>query len=347
MIEKNKGMLILISLIIILVTEMVGINMQIAFNYLPIFFAIITTILFNLRLKEETNNKKRMIIVNIIILSINFLLTKLITGYFTYISILAILILCKFLDRIDFSQFDKLFIWNIVKYYIIPLAILLIIEMCYFKIAMAVSKLYEMWMVNYVFVAMGVIYMILTANIVMVMLAILFKDIINSKIVINVSSKSVFIIFSIILLIILCIKIILGCINGSEADSKINILNDTIQSNSLNEYYELNFEPSLKIEGEAVDKVNRYIISFNDILIKGESNGADLFYKMNANTLQELVNRRTITKKEALQEYKESAESYIERLNIHKENLSMQNISNVIIYLLDIISIFIVYKKLQ
>ena len=51
------------------------------------------------------------------------------------------------------------------------------------------------------------------------------------------------------------------------------------------------------------------------------------------------------TKKEALQEYAEGAENYIDRLKIYKENLSMQNVSNVIIYVFDIICIFIASKK--
>ena len=58
-----------------------------------------------------------------------------------------------------------------------------------------------------------------------------------------------------------------------------------------------------------------------------------------------MVARKSMTEKEALQIYTQSAELYSERLNIYKENLFLQNVSNVIIYLLDMICIFIVYKK--
>lgn len=347
MIEKNGAMLIVISIMIILFTEIIGINMQIALNYLPIFFAIVIVILFNLMLKKETTNKKSIIIFNIIVLGTNFVLTKLIGGIFGYSSILAILILCKFLDKINFIQFDKLFFKDIVKYYIIPLIVLLIIDMGYTKLAYAISELYEFWMVNYIYFAMGVIYDVLIANIMMTMLVLLFRELINSKIQINASSKSICIISSIILIIILCTKVAGGCINSNEADNKIEILNNAIQSNNLNTYYELNFDPDLKLEDmdEIQDKEQRYMMSFNDILVKGVSSWSELFYKTETNGIEDSVNRRNTTKKEALQIYIESAENYVERLNIYKENLSMQNTSNVIIYLLDIICIFIVYKK--
>ena len=71
MIEKNADTIIAISIIIILFTEIIGINMQIAFNYLPILFAIITVILFNVKLKEELIDKKKIIIINVIIIAIN------------------------------------------------------------------------------------------------------------------------------------------------------------------------------------------------------------------------------------------------------------------------------------
>ena len=347
MIERKGAMLLVIAVMIIVFTESIGINMQIALNYLPVFFAIITVILFNLKLKEKITNKKSIIIINVIVLGINLLLTKLISGIFSYASILAVLILCKFLEKIDFLQFDRFFIKDIIKYYIIPLIILLIIDVGYPKLINTISELSDFWMVDYIYFAMNIIYEILIANIVMVMLVIFFKDIINSKIAINISSKRIFIISSIILVIILCIKIIIGCINGSEADTKIEMLNTAIQAKDLNTYYELNLDPNVNLEdmSEIQEKEPKYMVSFNNILIKGVSSWSELFYKTETNGIQDMVSRKSMTGKEALQKYTESAEEYIERLNIYKENLSLQNVSNVIIYLLDMICIFIVYKK--
>lgn len=125
------------------------------------------------------------------------------------------------------------------------------------------------------------------------------------------------------------------------------MLNSAIQSNNLNTYYELNLDPNVIWENmsEIQEKEKIYMQSFNNILIKGVSSWSELFYKTETNGIQNMVSRKSMKEKEALQEYMESAEKYIERLNIYKENLTLQNVSNVIIYLLDLICIFIIYKK--
>ena len=38
--KNNNTILIIISIMIVIFTEIIGINMQIAFNYLPIFFVL-------------------------------------------------------------------------------------------------------------------------------------------------------------------------------------------------------------------------------------------------------------------------------------------------------------------
>lgn len=345
--QKNGIYVMIIATTIIAFTEIIGINMQIAFNYLPILFAVTTMILFNLILKKQKIDKKRMIIVNIIILIINAVLTKLITNTISYTSILAVLILCMFIDKINFTQFDKVFIKDIFKYYILPLVVLLFIDIGYTKLMYEVSELYQFWMVNYIYLAMVVLYNILIANIVMVMSVILFKDIIDSKTTINISAKSVFIVSSVIIIIVLVIKMSIGVINENKASAKIDILNKAIQSNNLNEYYQLDLDPSITVENhsEIFDKQNQYMTSFNNILIKGVSSNSELFYKMGTNTIQELVNKRIMNKNEALQTYRENAKNYVDRLNIYIKNLSMQNILNVLIYIGNIIFIYIIYKK--
>lgn len=342
---KENGTMLIISIIIILFTEIVGINMPIVENYLVLFFAIIALILFNLKLNKITNNKKVVILLNSIVLGINIGLCLLIRRL-SYGAILSILILCKFLDKIDFSQFNKLFIKNIVKYYIVPLIILLVIDKGYLILANTMSEIYEFWFIKYIYFAMIAINTIFWANIVIIMLVLLFKDIINSKITIHISSKSIIIISSIIVGIILCIKIMIVYYNQKEADNKIDILNNAIQSNSLNTYYELDFYPSVKPNiGEHNGEILRYRMSFNDMLIKGMTTEMELEYKVETSEIQDIVERRPNTKKEGLQIYREKAEEYIKRLRIYKQNLSIQNVANVIIYLLDIIAIFIVYEK--
>lgn len=344
--KKNNAILIVISIMIVIVTEINMQNMQIAFNYLPIFFAIITLIFLNLKLKGMTD-KKHLIIINIIIIVLNFVLTSLIRENLGYASVLAILIFCKLIDKNN--EFDKSLIKNIIVYYIIPLIILLGIDAGYPRLTIKISESSNYWMVNYNYFAMFTIYETILANIVMTMLVIVFKEIIDSKIQIDINAKTIMITVAIILGAILCIKIILGYISINDANYKIDKLNSAIQSNNLNTYYELNFDPKLTIENirDVQEKEKRYMVSFNEILTKGVSSWSELSYKVGTNGIQDMVKRRTMKQKEALQKYNESAENYVERLKIYKENLTMQNISNIIIYLIDITCAFVIYKRIE
>lgn len=346
--KKNNTILIIISIMIVTFTEIIGINMQIAFKYLPIFFAIIILVFFNEKLKEMTD-KKHLIIINIIIIVLNLALTNLISGTLGYASILALLIFYKLIDKNNGLQFDKSLIKNIIIWYIIPLVILLGIDAGYSKLISEMSEFSNYWMVNYNYFVMDTIYRIILANIVMVMLVIVFKERIDSKIEININSKKIMITSAITLAVILCIKIILGYIGINDANSKIEKLKNAMQSNNLNTYYELNLEPNLTVEdiGEVQEKERRYMVSFNEILTKGVSSWSELFYKLETNGIQYMVNRGTLKPKDALQKYNESAGEYVVRLCIYKDNLNMQNISNIIIYLIDIIFIFVVYKKIK
>ena len=288
-----------------------------------------------------------MIIVNIIILTLNVGLSKLITHNINFNSILAVLILCKFIDKINFVKFDKIFIRDVFKYYILPLVVLLFIDIGYSKLIYKISELYESWMVNYTYTAMVVLYEILITNITIVMLVILFNDRIDFKTNINISAKFIFILSSIILILILSIKLSITFMNENKTDSKINMLNNALQIDNLNEYYKLDLEPNIKLEDEdeIFDKLEQYMLSFNDILIKGVSSGTELVYKTATNGLQDIVNGRRMTIDEALQDYRERAEDYIYRLHIYKKDLWLQNVSNIIIYFGNIIFIYLVYKK--
>lgn len=346
--KKNNTILIIISIMIVTFTEIIGINMQIAFKYLPIFFAIITLVFLNKKLKEMTDKKH--LIINIIIIVLNLVLTNLISGTFGYASILALLIFYKLIDKNNGLQFDKALIKNIIMWYIIPLVILLGIDAGYSKLISEISESSNYWMVNYNYLAMVTIYKIILANIVMVMLVIVFKEIIASKIEININSKTIIMIISAITLaVILCIKIILGYIGINDANSKIEKLNRAIQFNNLSTYYGVNLDSNLTVEdiGEVQEKERRYMVSFNEILTKGVSSWSELSYKLETNGIQDMVQKRTMNQKDALQKYNESAKKYVERLNIYKDNFTVQNISNIIIYLIDIIFIFVAYKKIE
>ena len=201
--------------------------------------------------------------------------------------------------------------------------------------------------VKYELVVMSVIYEILIANIVIIMMTMLFKETINTKI--NISPTIILVISIIVLLIIVIAKIIGGFIYENDVDKRITILSNALQVNNLNKYYEINFDSSIDLEDieEIIEKANRYMSSFNNMLNKGTLISSELMYKIRTNGLEGLVSSKSMSKKEALQTYKESAEYYIDDLNYHKEILTMQNVVNIIICSLYIICIVIVYVKVN
>ena len=340
--ETNKPILLIIFIIIMLFTEIMCINIEIAFNYLPIVFYIISFVMFTILIKRKINNKKDIVILNIIILVINWLLAKFIT--FGYIPILAILIFCIKLKKLEFNES---FIKFVLKYYIIPLGILLIINKVYLAVISEISDMYDYFLVDYIYLILNCIYTLLVFNSIIIISYVLYKD--NFKILFSINSKYVFIISSIIIIIILLIKIIIGCINLNEAKNNIYVVNNVIQANDINEFYSLSLESSIDADNisESFEKLPRYLLSINNVLIKGQKNWADSSYILGTNDIEELVRKRTMTKKEALKTYIETSENYIDYLSIYTKNLKLQNIVFFIIYFIDIISVYIVYKNLK
>lgn len=340
--EKNKPILLIIFIIILLFTEIMCINIEIAFNYLPIVFYIISFVMFNILIKRKINNKKDIVILNIIILVINWLVAKFIT--FGYIPILAILIFCIKLKKFEFNESFTKFI---VKYYIIPLVILLIIDKAYTTFIYEISDMYDYFLVKYIYFIWFCVYELLVFNSIIIILYVLYKD--NFKILFSVNSKYGFIISSIIIIIILFIKIIIGYMYLNEANDNMYVVNNAIESNDINEFYSLNLKSSEYSDNfnELFEKMSQYLLSINDILIKGQKDWADSSYISRTNDIEELVRKRTMTKKEALKIYIETAEDYIDYLSIYTKNLELQNIVFFIIYFIDIISVYIVYKNLK
>lgn len=94
----------------------------------------------------------------------------------------------------------------------------------------------------------------------------------------------------------------------NDVDKRITILSNALQVNNLNKYYEINFDSSIDLEDieEIIEKANRYMLSFNNMLNKGTLISSELMYKIRTNGLEGLVSSKSMSRKEALQTYKES-----------------------------------------
>ena len=341
---------IFISILIILFTEIVGINMEIAFYYLTIFFAILTMIFFNIKLKKMVDFKKG-IIINIIIILINFIVIKFITGMLNYNLILAVLIFCKFLDKIKDFRIDKEFIKSLVKYYILPLAILLIVYNLYLKMVNGVNSSDGLFLVDYYYLDLMVLYTTILVDIVILILGNIYDENMYLNIDVSFKPKSICIIFSVIIVILFCIKIGPACKAIGDANDRIDKLNGAIRVSELNVYYKLDFDPNIKIENNYETKMQgefeKYRMSLNPVLSKFVLNWGELSFKLETNGIQQLVKKRTIGKKEALEKYKESSRKYIKIIESYKDELYMYSATFFIIYSIDIMCIFVMYKKCE
>ncbi len=345
---KEKGFTIgLAFLIIILFTELIGLNIQIAFLSSLIVTSILAIILLNIKLKENFITKKIRIIIIILVISCAILSVFIIKPVYCCSVVLAVMILYKYMDKIDFQKIKFEFIKGFVIYYIIPLIVLLVISKLYSEGVYELSKLKIMWMVNYFEFVLIVVYEKIIVDIIIVMLVLAYKEILNSKIKVSINSKLIYILSIITILVILSTKIVLIFINMGVVDDRTLKLSIAVYHNNLQEYYELNFNPDLNVqENNIYEEENNYMLSFNDILVKGVWKWAELFYKTGTVSLKENVNKRNISKKEAINIYKEKSEGYIEILNNYKENLYLQIVCYIIIYLSNIICVTIIYKKI-
>lgn len=346
MIGKKGGMVLAISILIFAFTEIVGLNFQIAFNYLPILFAILTIIVFNVRLKNNLIKGKEAVLMNAVVILINVILTSLITRKITFASLLPVLIFSKSLEKIDVNTIDGKFFKGIIKSYIAPLVLFLVIDFAYFRLIGALSELTQSWWtVNYFKVAMEVTFEVILADFCMVMLVQEAKEMIDAKV--NIEPKDIFIVATMIIITIMIIKISMTFIAVAGANKKIEELSSAIKTNRIETFYTINFNENITAStaGDVEAKEEYYRTSFNSILTKGEANRSELVYKTETENINLLFSRRKYSKRMATARYLEEAENYMKRLDKCKDDMYMQVVFYAFIYIVNILCIAMVYKK--
>lgn len=346
MIGKKGGMVLAIFILIVAFTEIVGLNFKIAFNYLPIVFAILTLIVFNIRLKKNLIRGKEAVFMNAVVILVNIILTSIIARKITFASLLPVLIFSKSLEKIDVNTMDGKFFKGIIKSYIAPLILFLVIYVVYFKLVTVLSNMTQSWWdVNYFSTAMEVTFRVILADFCMVMLVQESKDIIDSKV--NIEPKDILIVATMAIITIMIIKISITIIAVAGTNKKIGELEEAIDINKLETFYTINFNENITASnaGDIEAKEEYYKKSFNNILTKGEANRSELVYKKEAENINTLFSRRRYSRKMATAKYLESSENYVKRLEKVKEDLYMQVVFYTFIYIVNILCIAMVYKK--
>ena len=128
--EKKGKLLLFVSALIILYTEILGANMNFSLTYLPIVIAIIALVILNIRFKKTYSSPKVVIVTNVLIILIDSIIN--IIYYLLFNGILAvetiklstllpIAVLAYNLDKVDFSRFNKDYFIGLAKYFILPL----------------------------------------------------------------------------------------------------------------------------------------------------------------------------------------------------------------------------------
>ena len=75
--EKKGKLLLFVSALIILYTEILGANMNFSLIYLPIVIAIIALVILNIRFKKTYSSPKVVIVTNVLIILIDWLIKSL------------------------------------------------------------------------------------------------------------------------------------------------------------------------------------------------------------------------------------------------------------------------------
>lgn len=344
--KKNGVIIGLTFLIMLTFTELVGLNINIAFISFIIITAILVIMLVNIKLKEKFVVNSVRVITSLLLIGCALLSVFIIRPAYGCSAILAAIVFYKFIDKINYKKIDFEFLKGFVVYYIIPLIVMLLISRLYLEGIHEISKLKSMWMVNYIEFALIVTYEKIIVDIIIVILVLSYKDILKTKINISINSTLIYILSIVITVVILSIKIVLTFVNMGIVDDRTLKLSIAIYNNNLQEYYELDFNPNLDVQENNINEEEKnYMMSINDILTKGVFKWAELFYKTNTVSIKEAVTNRNISKKEALTYYKDKSEAYIEMLDTYKDNLYLQVVCYIVIYLSNIIGVTIIYIK--
>ena len=224
---------------------------------------------------------------------------------------------------------------------------MLILKIIFDKLQGGISYVVDGFVINYVVLSMTVAYNVLTACIILLILILSTKDFINSKIKINIEPKKIFMIISVVFIIIMLIKIIISFSQIFDSNKKINILEDAVNFQDLNKFLKLDFDP--KITTEKINEIleGSDMTSYNNILYKVEATSSEAFYKMETTGLEKLLNNKYMTRKKVLSFYTNAANKYIARIDLYKRDLGIQIFMNIFMYAINILCVYIVYKKTE
>ena len=354
---KNKSILMLFSsILIILYTEIVCLNIDFAFNYLPIVIFIISLVLLNVNLKHLNTSKTVILVTNLIVVSFvvfpSILIFEIFDKYnegeiIKIAAICSISILSYNLKKIDFSNLDKAYFVGILKFFILPLFLLIAFNQLYNYFIIFLNDFLDidnsLGIINKFEVIMVLIFRIILVDITFILFTLSMKNLLNDI----KYNKYELLSMIFIILIIFIIKICILVPSITLMNKNIKILTSIYPASSIDDYNiffeKVIDEPTDAETGEYILDFSRAISSFNELYTcQATKYSSDYITNIQLNSNPK--NNSATSKRQILEFCNSSTEIYIDVYKEILDNLIKQIFYFIIIYVIDLISIIIIFK---
>lgn len=349
--EKKAKLLLFASALIILYTEIVGANISFSLNYVPIIILIILLTILNIRLKRTYSSSKTIVVTNLIVIVLDFIVNIVCYCLFSSLyeveiirlsTILPIAVLAYNSDKIDLMNCSKDYFVGIAKYFILPLLLVFTLEQSYIFFVSCIAQIFSNDTLDDI---LRIVFRIITMDITIVLLTISLNNEGNSTFNSDIVTRNIFIAIILIIVVVLFLKIsiIINCI--VSMNSEISRLDDVYPTSNIVDYNSLDLyvDPSEINNFESEENSSYVQNGFNKFYTANAYNSL-YKYRVNISEINSLLQRKKCTVNQALNSYNTYTKNEIDLWAENKSNLIFQIISIIIIYIANIVSIFVVYK---
>lgn len=353
--EKKGKLLLFVSALIILYTEILGANMNFSLTYLPIVIAIIALVILNIRFKITYSSPKVVIVTNVLIILIDSIIN--IIYYLLFNGILAvetvklstllpIAVLAYNLDKVDFSRFNKDYFIGLAKYFILPLLVTFTLEQAYIFFITNFGKIFSN---DYISDVLLIVFRVILADITFVLLGLSLNDSANTNFNSDIITKTIFSSVIIIVLIVLILKLFMLISCYIAINDEVKLLKGVYPADEIEDYNNLDIygRTSNDITQEEKEDYSANLAyaqnSFNELFT---ANAYDYMYKyrLNISDVNSKLRSKDCSTKQALVAFNNYTEQEINSCIEIQSNLILQIVSVIIIYSANIAGIAIVYK---
>lgn len=353
--EKKAKLLLFVSVLVILYTEIIGSNISFSFTYLPIIIAVIVLVILNVKLSETYTSSKMIVATNIIIIAIDAIVNIVYYLLFNGIlemetiklsTLLPIAVLAYNVGKMDFLKFNKDYFIGLAKYFILPLLIAFTLEQAYIFFITNFGKIFSN---DYIDNILLIVFRIILADITFVLSILSLNDSANTNINSDIITKTILASVIIIVLIVLALKLFMLISCFITMNNEVSTLKNVYPANSIEDYNNLNLygQTSDDISQEESDEYSSNLAnaqnSFNEIFT---SNAYDYMhkYRLGISDINSDFRNKKYSNREALILFNNLTENELDSCIAIKSNLIMQIVSVLIIYSANLASIVIVYK---